>query len=136
MTAYLDILTCSRPNSRHPRMALEERAKIFAPFSALRGFDISILTTEQDRVLTPRLILSQERMEELDRVLCGLQPSEMVELSFFEPVKTVGELELGTYRTVSAQMLRLDRENRLLHLSTGAVRVEDIVSVVGASAST
>lgn len=41
---YADILYEERPNSaeslrRHPRMPLQNRAKIFAPFAALRGYD-------------------------------------------------------------------------------------------------
>lgn len=41
---YADILYEERPNSaeslrRHPRMSLQNRAKIFAPFAALRGYD-------------------------------------------------------------------------------------------------
>jgi len=41
---YADILNESRPDSeesrrRHPRMSLQNRAKIFSPFAALRGYD-------------------------------------------------------------------------------------------------
>ncbi len=41
---YADIIHLSRPQNadimrRHPRMRPEERAKIFAPFSALRGLN-------------------------------------------------------------------------------------------------
>ena len=41
---YADILDKSRPDSeescrRHPRMSLQNRAKIFSPFAALRGYD-------------------------------------------------------------------------------------------------
>lgn len=38
---YGDILPLSRPepSRKHPRMALGNRAKIFSPFAALRGFD-------------------------------------------------------------------------------------------------
>ena len=38
---YADILHLSRPEPpvKYPRMALSNRAKIFSPFAALRGFD-------------------------------------------------------------------------------------------------
>ncbi|MBO4637472.1 MAG: hypothetical protein J5685_10045 [Clostridiales bacterium] len=46
---YEDIIGCSRPvhngddfSYRHPKMSTEDRAKIFAPFAALRGFEASI----------------------------------------------------------------------------------------------
>lgn len=41
---YADILPMERPQSeeslrKHPRMSLQNRAKIFSPFAALRGYD-------------------------------------------------------------------------------------------------
>ena len=38
---YADILQMERPepSTKHPRMSLGSRAKIFSPFAALRGFD-------------------------------------------------------------------------------------------------
>ena len=41
---YADILDKQRPCSeeslrKHPRMSLQNRAKIFSPFAALRGYD-------------------------------------------------------------------------------------------------
>lgn len=39
---YADIIDLPRPKMRHPRMDRLNRAKIFAPFDALRGFDEEI----------------------------------------------------------------------------------------------
>lgn len=46
---YEDIIGLERPvhkgdefSFRHPKMEIEDRAKIFAPFAALRGFESSI----------------------------------------------------------------------------------------------
>ena len=41
---YADILHLSRPEPsfRHPRMARFNRAKIFSPFAALRGYEEGI----------------------------------------------------------------------------------------------
>ena len=41
---YADILHLSRPEppAKHPRMSITNRAKIFSPFAALRGFDDEI----------------------------------------------------------------------------------------------
>ena len=63
IAAYQDILTLSRPISKHPKMSVENRAKLFTPFSALRGFDIEILTQEQDRLLVPQESLSDGQQE-------------------------------------------------------------------------
>lgn len=73
IAAYQDILTLSRPISKHPKMAIANRAKLFTPFSALRGFDIEILTQEQDRLLIPQEDLSDGQQEAVWHTLNNLQ---------------------------------------------------------------
>ena len=48
MGKYDDIIRRERPESKHPKMDLGNRANIFAPFSALRGFDIAVLTKAKE----------------------------------------------------------------------------------------
>lgn len=45
---YADILHLSRPEPsiRHPRMSVSNRAKIFSPFAALRGYEEEIAEDE------------------------------------------------------------------------------------------
>lgn len=50
---------------RHPEMPPGKRAKLFAPFDALRGFDFAILM--KNEIYTDKAGLSQEDQEELDR---------------------------------------------------------------------
>ena len=61
IAAYQDILHRQRPFSKRPKMSVENRAKLFTPFSALRGFDIEILTQEQDRLLVPQVTLASDQ---------------------------------------------------------------------------
>lgn len=52
---------------RHPRMDVQKRAKIFAPFAALRGFED---TVDSKRIIyTDKRELSSDEMDELDRRL-------------------------------------------------------------------
>ena len=55
---YSDIINKSRPvhngdefEAKHPKMPREARAKIFAPFAALKGHDESINETGRNHVL-------------------------------------------------------------------------------------
>lgn len=47
---YRDILYAERPPvpAGHPRMPLENRAKIFSPFAALRGYEEKISDVETE----------------------------------------------------------------------------------------
>lgn len=116
IAAYQDILYCSRPVSRHPKMSIENRAKLFTPFSALRGFDIEILTQEQDRLLVPQIPLASDREEEIYRVLNGLHQGDWATVSYFIPVKTIGNQTLGEYTMVSGEVKRVDDVEQLLVL--------------------
>lgn len=116
LAAYQDVLYCSRPVSRHPKMSIENRAKLFTPFSALRGFDIEILTQEQDRLLVPQISLASDREEEIYRVLNGLHQGDWATVTYFVPVKHIAQQLLGEYTVVSGEVKRVDDVEQLLVL--------------------
>ena len=116
LAAYQDILYCSRPVSRHPKMSIENRAKLFTPFSALRGFDIEILTQEQDRLLVPQISLASDREEEIYRILNGLHQGDWATVTYFVPVKHIAQQLLGEYTVVSGEVKRVDDVEQLLVL--------------------
>ena len=66
---YRDVFLRGKPKTpaRHPAMDTGHRAKIFAPFAALRGFDQAVLS--KDVQYTDRVRLDEEEMEELNRKL-------------------------------------------------------------------
>ena len=115
-TSYQDIIHLSRPFSNHPKMAIANRAKLFTPFAALRGFDVEILTQEQDRLLVPQISLTSDREEEIYRVLNGLRQGDWVTVSYFVPVKTIGGQPMGEYTVVSGEVKRVDDVEQLLVL--------------------
>lgn len=113
---YQDIIHLSRPFSNHPKMAIANRAKLFTPFAALRGFDIEILTQEQDRLLMPQISLASDREEEIYRVLNGLHQGDWATVTYFVPVKHIAQQLLGEYTVVSGEVKRVDDVEQLLVL--------------------
>ena len=112
-TVYQKILHRTRPVSgRHP-MAVEKRAKQFAPFAALKGFEDEI--HEQEIRYEEKRILPEEKLEELDRTFHMLKEGMEVEVEFYlqSPVKPG-----------RGQILHCLRENRgsfrIFHLGPGA----------------
>ena len=57
---YADILHGSRPKPsyRHPRMTLSNRAKIFSPFAALRGYEEEIAAEGEEHLKVTKIELS------------------------------------------------------------------------------
>ena len=99
-TEYQKILHRTRPVSgRHP-MAVEKRAKQFAPFAALKGFEDEI--HEQEIRYEEKRILPEEKLEELDRTFHMLKEGMEVEVEFYlqSPVKP----GRGQYYTVSGEI--------------------------------
>ena len=116
IAAYQDILYCSRPVSKRPKMSVENRAKLFAPFAALRGFDIEILTTEQDRLLVPQVLLSADQQEANRQALNALEKGDWVTVTYFQPVKSLDGQLLGEYTVISGAVKKVDDVERLLIL--------------------
>ncbi len=129
-TAYGDMIHLSRPISRHHKMSVENRAKLFTPFSALRGFDIEILTKEQDRLLVSRVTLGTDQQELIRRRLNDLRSGQRVTVTHFALVKELESIPLGEYVTQTGQVRRVDDFYQVLVLDSGVVAFEDIRELV------
>ena len=115
---------------RHPAMPRASRAKIFAPFAALKGFEEAIEAREVARV--PRRFLSDEEQEVLAlrlQELFSLCPDSRavrenavtVTVCRFVPDAESDEPDTGEYRTLTGPLQRLDPERR--SMTVGGVRV-------------
>ena len=129
MNKYSDIRHLSRPASRHPSMRRQDRAKLFAPFAALTGFEDSVHA--RDRVLTPRAVFDEDFRHRLDEKLRRLTPGDYVTVMYFLPEKVTGEDVFGTYLTVSSLFLRIDPVERRLHLDGASIPLEDVAEITG-----
>lgn len=129
LAAYQDILYCSRPISRHPKMSIENRAKLFTPFSALRGFDIEILTTEQERLLVQQVMLSADQREAIWRALNEMQKGDWVTVTYFQPVKSLNGQPLGDYTVSTGVVKKVDDVEQLLMLENMSVPFGNIHAI-------
>ncbi len=126
-TAYRDMIHLSRPISRHPKMSVENRAKLF---SALRGFDIDILTKEQDRLLVSRVTLGTDQQELIRHRLNDLRPGQRVTVTYFRSEKELEGIPLGEYVTQTEKVRRVDAFYQVLVVDSGVVAFEDIRELV------
>lgn len=129
MNDYKDILNMERPAPVQPPMTLEDRANIFAPFAALRGFDIEILTKEQDKELEPRVILSSDMQQQIEWELETLEPGDTVTVERFLPHKLIGGQEMGQYVTKQGQVIKVSPEDMQLVLDSGVVPFQNIRNI-------
>ena len=104
MNEYTELNGMKRAQSTRPPMTRADRAKLFAPFAALKGFEESAHARE--RLYVPRPEPAEDRQEQLDRRLRALRRGDRVTVTWFEPLKVEDGRELGQYRVTAGEYLR------------------------------
>ena len=103
---YSDILHASRPEppQKHPRMPITNRAKIFSPFAALRGFDDEISNEGAAKLLVKKVELSDEEKNKLSDKLLQVKKGMKITVRYFLHVNEIS----GRYEDVSGTVVTLD----------------------------
>ncbi|GAA6493712.1 hypothetical protein K280104A7_32760 [Candidatus Bariatricus faecipullorum] len=116
MAQYQRILYLQRPISKRHPMAVERRAKQFAPFAALKGFEETI--REKEYIYEKKRDLPEEKNNDLDMKLKILKPGMEIRAEYFEEnEKRPG---YGQYHTVRG---RVDFYDPAVYFSIGNVEI-------------
>ena len=116
---YADILHLERPepSAKHPRMSVANRAKIFSPFAALRGFDDEISEEGAQTLRVTKSELSEEEKSALSARLAGLRRGMAVTVRYFQPdLLCQADPPVGRYQTVTGTVQALDPVGKTLRL--------------------
>lgn len=100
------------------KMSIEERAKQFMPFAALRGLPDAL--AKKEKILVPKIVLSPEMEEELDQRMHLLSKGNMATVVYFQN---------GEYIKITGLVARIDETSRLLQIVNTKIRFEDILQV-------
>jgi hypothetical protein len=103
---YADILDLSRPEPVKPRMTTQNRAKIFSPFAALRGYEEEIADQQREHGLVPKMALSEEDQNELSDQLLQMKKGMTVTVRYFKTDSAC--VSLGSYETLTGTLVRMD----------------------------
>lgn len=82
-----------------------DRAKIFMPFDALKGFREAL--SRKERVVVPKCELSEEACEELDQALRRLRKNDFVTAVYYEN---------GEYVSCTGMVSALDAAREILRI--------------------
>lgn len=98
---YMDIIRLGRPYSRRLRMDIPHRAKQFAPFAALRGFEDCVSAKEV--CYERKRMISEEQEAELNFRLRMLTYGMIITAIYFRPKPGTPEgIEaIGQYHTIT-----------------------------------
>ena len=147
---YRAALACGRPKHsrcdefslKHPPMQLSQRAKIFSPFAALKGFEESI--DEKRRLYVEKRELNEEEQAALDAVLRYLhertenmrmaRESQLrARVTYYVPCMDENHEAYGrrgSYRTVSGTVWRVDPVlHKTLAIGDKEIEIADIAAI-------
>lgn len=99
-------------------MDRENRAKQFMPFAALRGYEEAL--RKRERVVVPKAEMSEEKAEEINRILLQIRPRDMITVVYFRE---------GTYLEATGMVAVLDPDLRILKIAGTEISFDDIFSV-------
>lgn len=124
---------------KHPRMSLQDRAKIFAPFAALRGHG-DRLSQETGKLLkSKRIELSEEEAAVLSDKLLQITKGMEITVVYFEADSAGGDT--GYYISLTGKVAEFDTVYRIIKIATGessdkgeiiqTVKFDDLLDVTG-----
>lgn len=109
---YADLLPLSRPEPIKPRMSISNRAKIFSPFAALRGYEDEIASEGKDHLKGKQIELSEEQKELLGNKIGQLRKNQLVKVKYFTD---------GYYEDLPGRIDSVDAINKELRIYTGFI---------------
>lgn len=136
MSDYSDIIKYQkRPKlpDNHPQMPLSNRAKIFAPFAALRGHSERLGVEAKKLLRVPKIELSEDEAEKLSDKLAKIEKGMDIAMMHFLP--DVLDSSMGYYASTSGKIVEMDtifRKLKIADKKNGAiltVRFNDVVEV-------
>lgn len=107
---YTNLLPLSRPEPIKPRMSISNRAKIFSPFAALRGYEDEIASEGKDHLKGKQIELSEELKELLGNKIGQLRKNQLVKVKYFTD---------GYYEDLPGRVDSVDAINKELRIYTG-----------------
>lgn len=137
MGQYDDIINLDRPKSIRPKMSLRDRAKIFMPFAALKGYEEAI---EYQKIeLKERIELMEEGREALDEKLKLINEMQdkssdilykIVYYKVYEDVSREENRELGKYIEKKGRKVKVDYTFSKIKIDDVFIDIKDVYDII------
>lgn len=134
---YGDIIEMERPQTeeslhKHPRMTLQNRAKIFSPFAALRGYDEQLAAEKQRTERVTKRILTEEEMSALSDRLMQVTKGMSITVRYFKEDTAHPEVPaVGNYITLTGKAENIDTVFHILQINKTVIPFENLLEISG-----
>ncbi len=99
---------------------MENRAKQFMPFAALKGYEEALRAKE--KIVVEKVELSEEKKAELNRKLFQIEKNDIINVVYFAK---------GEYIRIEGMVSRMDRDAGLLKIVNTKIPFSDIYDLWG-----
>lgn len=118
---YDDIMDLPHHVSKNrPQMALEERAKQFSPFAALKGYEEAI--ARKQRIKEDEVLLTDYSKALLDEKLKTLAKGMQTDIEYFDRDERVS-------RRIQGKLTRISPQTMSLQIDGISIAFEDIIEI-------
>ncbi len=100
------------------KMSREDRAKQFMPFAALKGYPDAL--RKKEKIIVPKIELSEESKEELDWKLRQVQKNDIVTVVYFYR---------DEYLRITGMVSRIDETARVLKIVNTKISFENLYDI-------
>ena len=100
------------------KMSIEDRAKQFMPFAALKGLPDALAAKE--KITVPRIELSEEMANELNQKMHELFKGRIASVVYFHK---------DEYIKITGMVARIDETSRLLQIVNTKIPFDDILEI-------
>lgn len=101
------------------KMNREDRAKQFMPFAALKGYPDAL--RKKEKIIVPRIELSDEYKEELDRKLRQVRKNDIVTVVYFYK---------NEYLKMTGMVSRIDETARVIKVVNTKISFENLYDIM------
>lgn len=123
---YEDIIEMQRPTANRRGMEIAHRAKIFAPFAALKGFEECV--REKEIIFEERKILTDDQMEKIDQRLRSLKNNDWITAKYF--VVNPLDAEIGQYKEITGPVF-FEKDPNIIRIRDRGILITDLVEITG-----
>lgn len=102
-----------------PKMSMSNRAKQFAPFDALKGFQEAL--RKKEKMPVPKKELADEKAEEINEKLKQLTIGKLITVVYYND---------GEYIQLTGTVVKIEKNKRYLQMAEIIIPIDDISDII------
>lgn len=106
-------------SNARPKMSMANRAKQFAPFDALKGFQEAL--RKKEKMPIPRKELADEKAEEINEKLKQLTTGKLITVVYYND---------GEYIQLTGTIIKIEKNKRYLQMAEIIIPIDDISDII------